>query len=128
MRELKVDTSQDLVTPDVLLALQLRTGNDPLFPRLRSFVCEGITEGFIPSIPLFLSPNIVNIRIQFVASSPTVMVASTIAQFSLLCPNLERITILLNNLPRDPVITEAVSEMLLACNRDTLLQFVVSSR
>lgn len=126
MRELKVDTSQGLVTPDVLLALQLRTGNDTLFPRLRTFACEGITEGFIPSISLFLSSKIVNIRIRFAAGSPTVMVASTIARFSLLCPNLECISILLSDLPRDPVITEAVSEMLLACNRDTLQRFMVN--
>jgi len=127
MRELKVDASQDLVTPDVLLALQLRAGNDHLFPRLRTFVCEGIAEGFIPSIPLFLSSNVVSIRIQFVASSPTVRVASTIARVSLLCPNLECITILIHNLPRHPFIAGAVSEMLLACNRDTLRQFMVNS-
>jgi len=68
MRRLEVDTSQDLVTPDVLLALQLRTGNEPLLPRLKAFVCEQMTEGFTPSIPLFLSPKTVEIRIKFVAT------------------------------------------------------------
>ena len=116
-----MDASLDLITPDVLLALQLRTGNEPLLPRLRSFRCKGVTEGFIPSIPLFLSSNTTDIVIRFALNSPAVMVASTVPRLSILCPNLERI--FLFDLPRDPAITEAVSEMLLACNRDTLREF-----
>ena len=42
-----------------------------------------------------------------------------------LCPDLERIT--LNHLPRDPIITETVSEMPLAYNRDVLQWFCVVS-
>ena len=122
-----MNTSQELVTPDVLLALQLRSGNDRLFPRLNKFACDGVNEGFIPSIPLFLSSKIVNIKIRFAAGSPTVMVASTIARLSILCPNLECVLVTLSDLPRDPVIIEAVSEMLLACNRDVLRLFVVNS-
>jgi len=54
-----------------------------------------------------------------------VVVASVIIRLSNLCPDLERVT--LNRLPKDLVITEAVSEMLLACNRDPLQQFLVNS-
>jgi hypothetical protein len=42
-----------------------------------------------------------------------------------LCPNLEHVTV--NAIERDPVITDAVSEMLLACNRDFLRTFKVDS-
>jgi len=54
-----------------------------------------------------------------------VAVATTIRRLSTLCLNLEWIT--LEDLPRDPIITEAVSEMLLSCNRDTLEEFFVDS-
>ena len=53
------------------------------------------------------------------------MIASMVSRFSTLCPDLECITIY--TLPRHPVITEAVSEMVLACNRDTLREFYVDS-
>jgi hypothetical protein len=83
---------------------------------------------FIPFIPLFLSPDTVEIKIEFVKlvdRPSTVMVASTISRLSTLCPDLE--SIVLNSLPRDSVITDAVSEMLLGCNRDTLQEFQVDS-
>ena len=48
-----------------------------------------------------------------------------ISKLSTLCPNLEDIT--LHGPPRDTVITDAVSELLLACNRDTLRTFQVDS-
>jgi len=125
MRELTVDTSKDPVTSDILFVLQLRTANEPFLPKLKNFECEEATEAFIPFIPIFLSRQTTWIDIGFTASSPMVMVASMITGLSTLCPDLECIT--LNNLPRDPVITEAVSEMLLACNQDTLRQFLVDS-
>ena len=53
------------------------------------------------------------------------MVASIISRLSTLCPDLE--SIYFNSLTRDPVITDAVSEMLLGCNRDTLRYFQVDS-
>ena len=48
-----------------------------------------------------------------------------IARLPMLCPDLEHITF--GDLPRHPVITKAVSEMLLACNPDTLQRFLVDS-
>ena len=123
-RKLKVDPSEDLVVSDVLFVLQLRTGNEPLLPGLEAFECGAASEAFVPFIPLFLSPRTVEIRIRFAASAPTVMVASTIARFSTLCPNIQ--SLILDPLPRSQVTTEAVSEMLLACNRGTLRVFCVN--
>ena len=125
MRKLKMDVSKDLVALDVLSVLQLRTGNESLLPGLRVFECEAVSEAFAPFIPLFLSPGTINIGIKFDENTPTVMVASTIAQFSTLCPNIR--SLLLDLLPNDQVIAEAVSEMLLACNRDALQVLFVNS-
>ena len=125
MRALKVDASQDLFAPEVLSALQLRTGNDPFLPRLCSCQCTEVTEQFIPFIPLLLSQQIENISVTFARTSPIVMVASTISRFPTWSPNIQRLY--LTHLPRNPLITEAVSEMVLACNRDTLRVFVVTS-
>ena len=118
-------TSEDPVSLDVILVLQLRTPGDPWLPRLKTFECEEATEAFVPFIPLLLSPKTTEIKIGFDKSTPTVVAASTIARLSKQCPNLESIT--LDDLPRDPIITEAVSEMLLACDRDTLQAFRVDS-
>ena len=122
---LVVGDSKDLVTSDVLSALQLRTGNEPLLPRLVTFECKAVSKAFIPIIPLFLSSRTVNIRITFSASASTVMVASTIARLSTLCPNIQ--FLVLYSLPKNQVITEAVSELLLSCNQDTLRLFLVDS-
>jgi len=78
----------------------------------------------MPFIPWFLSPRTVRIDIKFAANAPTVMAASTIAWFSTLCPDVQHLQ--LDCLPRNQVITEAVSEMLLACNRNTLQTFYVN--
>jgi len=125
MQKLSVDTSKDSITPDTLLVLQFRTVNDPWLPRLKSFECAEATEAFTPFIPLFLSPKTTRIDIRFAKGTPILAIGSMIKKFSPLCPDLESIT--LNDLPRDSAVTEAVSEMLLACNRDTLNSFCVDS-
>ena len=122
---LNVDTFDDSMTPEVLLALQLRTTNKPFLPRLKTFQCTDATEAFIPFIPLLLSPKTIEITIAFAQGSPTVAVASVISRFSSLCPDLEYIN--LTDLPKNSVITDAVSEMVLGCNRDCLRVFQVDS-
>ena len=125
MRNLRVDTSQDPpITSDILFVLQLHSANEPLFPKLKAFKCYA-NEVFDPFIPLFLSRETTSIDIGFAKGSPTLIVASVIARLSILCPDLEDIT--LGKLPRDPVIVEAVSEMLLGCNKDALRCFYVDS-
>lgn len=116
---------EDPVSSDVLLILQFRTVNDPWLPRLRVFECEEIMEELIPFVPLFLSPRTTKICFGFSRTFSTMAVASMIGSLSTLCPDLESIT--LEDLPSDPAITEAVSEMLLVCNQDTLQVFQVES-
>ena len=125
MLKLTVDTSKNPITPDTLLVLQFHTVNDPWLPRLKTFKCAEATEAFTAFIPLFLSPKTTAIDIRFVKGTPVLVIGFMIKRFSPLCPDLESIT--LNSLPRDLVVTEAVSEMLLACNRHTLKSFCVDS-
>jgi len=120
-----MDDSGDSIAPDVLLALQLRTGNEPLLPRLETFNCEAVSQALVPFIPLFLSSRTFRITIGFAAGAPTVMIASTIARLSTLCPDIR--SLLIVPLPSHQAITEAASELLLACNRDTLQFFLVDS-
>jgi len=116
---------EDYISSDIVPILELYAANDPWLPRLETFEFEGATEAFIPFVPLLLSPKTTEIYVQFVRGTSTMVVASMITGLSKLCPDLERIT--LRNLPRDPIITEAASDLLLACNRDTLQAFCVDS-
>ena len=125
MRKLKVDTSADPVSSDIIQALQPHIVNGPWLPRLKIFKCGEAIEAFIPCIPSFLSPQTTRIKIRFAEGSPAVVVASIISKFSTLCPNLERIALM--DLPRDSVIVDAVSEMVLGCNREVLREFEVDS-
>ena len=110
---LGVDVSRDLITSDVLLVLQLRTGNDPLFPKLGTFECEGATEAFIPLAPSFLSPKTTPTRIKFAVESLDPMIVRSPTS----CPHIKWLC--LYPLPRNPVIVEAVSEMLISRNQNT---------
>ncbi|KAF9786371.1 hypothetical protein BJ322DRAFT_1108227 [Thelephora terrestris] len=125
MRGLRLDSSEDPLTPEIFLALQLRTANEPFLPMLEAFECQQAEEEFIPFIPLVLSPRTRSIRISFADDTPSLAVASTISRFPMLCPQLERVII--ESLERDSVLTNAVSEMLLACNQDSLQVFEVDS-
>ena len=111
---------------EVFSALQLHAVNEPLFPNLGIIQLCPVGRELVPFIPLFLSPRTTVIDITFDESYlPKVMVALMIDTFPVLCPNLQRI--LLHFLPRDPMITAAVSRMLLASNRDALRSVRVDS-
>ena len=125
MRKLVVDAEEGPVTPVVLLTLPLHTANEHLFPKLESFKCEHTSEALIPLIPSFLSHKTTKIDIQFSISISAPTVASMIARLSKLCPDLKCITF--GPLPRDPAITEVVSELLLSRNQDSLQYFRVDS-
>ena len=125
MRSLKVNASKDLVTPNVFSTLQLHTGNNPLLPGLNSFECCDTTEAFTLLIPILLPPKVTFINIGFATNVPAVTIASVIVRLPILCPEVR--TLHLWSFPRSAVITEAVSEMVLSCNRNTLRAFWVFS-
>lgn len=113
-------------TAQLLSILQLCTTNEPLLPNLKRFRLWSTAGEFIPFVPLFLSPRTTVVDIEFKKSGlPKAKVASMLAAFPMLCPNLQKIT--LQSLPTDPIITVAVSNMLLASNRDNLRCFQVDS-
>jgi len=120
-----MDASEKPITPDILQVLQLRTANNPWLPGLREFTCYEVTAAFVPFVPLFLSPQTVEVFIVFAEDPPTAVVVSTISRLPTLCPDLKYIAFY--GLPRHPVITEAVSETLLACKRDTFQLFRANS-
>ena len=97
--------------------------NEPLLPNLRTLDLMGIK--FVRFIPLFLSPRTTSITLGFEFNDPEAIMASTITTLPTLCPDLREITLF--NLPRSPAITAAVSQMLLATNRNTLQEFYVYS-
>ena len=126
MRKFKDFGSLASLSSEEFLVLQRFGFNEPLLPNLKTLDLWHAKETSIPFIPLFLSPTITYIDIRFEKSYlPEGLVASIIAIFSARCPNLQHIG--LRNLPRDPMITTAVSELLLTTNRNTLQIFYVDS-
>ena len=125
MQELRQRGTRDSPSPEVFSVIQLWTINEPLFPNLKTLDLWGIKASFIPFVPMFLSPRTTTIELTFLSNLPKAMVASTITTLPRLCPNLQ--SILLGTLPRDPMITAAVSGMLLATDRNALREFDVNS-
>ena len=110
---------------EVLSVLQLYAANEPLFPNLKILDLWPYGNS-IPFIPLFLSPRTTVIIIRDLRSDlPKAVVASMIASFPTLCPNLQEIG--LDFLPSDPMITAAISGILLSNNRNALRCFRVDS-
>ena len=105
--------------------LHFRAFSEPLFPNLRSLELTCVAEDLIPFIPLFLSPRTTSVHLGCEREIPEVVIASMVITFPTLCPNLQ--SICLHSLLRDPVITAAVSEMLLTTNRNTLQKFNAES-
>jgi len=105
--------------------LQFRAFGEPLLPNLKSLTLAHVAEDLVPFIPLFLSPGTTSIDLGFKHGFPEVVAASVVTALPILCPDLQAIN--LNTLPRDSMTTAAVSEMLLATNRDTLQQLYLLS-
>jgi len=124
MRTLGAHGSLDGLSSETFSVLQHCAINRPLFPNLKTVRLWNIVGEFIP---LFLSPGTVGITISFDERSryPTATVASIIDTLPALCPNLQDITFY--SLPGDPIITAAVSGMLLASNRNVLRSIKVDS-
>ena len=108
-----------------IVSVLQRHANKPLLPNLKTLMLSDVVPAFLPLISLFLSPGTTDIDILFYTVRPgAAVVASTVTSLSTLCPNLQNIT--LHLLPRDPIITAAVSGMLLA-SRNTLQCFRTDS-
>ena len=126
MRVLTERGSLDALSWEVFSVLQPRTINDLLLPNLNTLSLSRIKESFIPFISLFLSPRIISIFLTFsVSDRLKPVVASIVTILPTLCPNLQEVSLPL--LPKDPMITAAVSEMVLATNRNTLKKLDVGS-
>ena len=124
MRKLGESGTTNVPSPEVLSALRRCAIDEPLFPNLEAIRLWNVAGGFIPFIPLFLSPGTVTISIKAIENLPTI-VASMITTIPTLCPNLRDIS--LDNLPGNPIISAAVSRMILASNRNTLRSLHVAS-
>ena len=127
MRNLELKSYQVPEILDLLLVQQSHITNDPWLPRLKGFRWDRVTEELIPLIPFFLSPRTtkINITMLFGKYVPAALIVPIITRLPTLCPDMDDIC--LGPLPNDPVITEVVSEMLLACKKDQLRTFRVDS-
>ena len=129
MRELELyGLHVDDLSSELLWVLQHCAANGPLLPNLKTLHLPRITGQFLPFIPLVLSPRTTTISIAFnepgAPDPPIAIVASTITTLPTLCPNLRKIELFC--LPRDPMITTAVSGMFLTSNRNILSIYVDS--
>ena len=112
------------LSSEVFSVLQSHTIDDPFLPNLNALSLSNIVGSFIPFISLFLSPRITSIRLTFAGSNYS---KATIAAMVASLPTLNLRAIIIHLLPRNPMITAAVSQMLLATNRNILQQFHVDS-
>ena len=124
MREFRECGASYDLTVEALPVLQLCAIDEPLFPNLETLNLWGIHKLFIPVIPLVLSPRVTSIILGFGLGSPDAILASTVSSFPKLCPESQVIRL---DFQGYPMITAAVSEMVLATNRNTLQEFDVQS-
>ena len=125
MRELREFITPDSPSPETFSVIQLCTINEPLLPNLKVLQLAGIEEWFIPLIPMFLSSRTTSIFLSFKSEPNPPTVASMITTIPALCPDLQVIS--LYPLSRDPIITAAISGMLLVTNQNTLQEVHVDS-
>ena len=111
---------------EVLSTIQLCTINESLLPNLKTLSLSEMEGSFIPYIPLFFSPRTTSIFLTlYEPDSSKALIASMVTALSILCPDLQVIT--LDFLLRDPMITAAVSGMLLDSNQNTLQELSLDS-
>ena len=105
--------------------LQSRAISEPLLPYLKSLTLTDIPENLISFVPLFLSPRTTSIYLGFERDVSSAAIASVATTIPILSPNLQSIRLRL--MRSDPMITTAVSGMLLAINGKGLQKFDVDS-
>ena len=120
IRELRGLGGQHVQSSELFSILERCAISEPSFPYLKTLELWRVTGKTIPFIHLILSPRTTIIKIGFIQPEcPTAMIASMVSAFPILCPNLQEIGF--DSIPRDPMITAAVSGMLLANNRKMVL-------
>ena len=124
MRELGNRGAPNALSFEVFSTIQGHTINEPFLPNLKSLSLWRIEGPFVPFIPLFFSPRTTSIFLPFKPDHPKAMVASVVTTLPTLCPDLQEIRL---SLPRDPIITAAVSGMVLVVNQNVLQVFHVDS-
>ena len=112
---------------EILSVMRQYTTNEPLFPNLEILHFYAADRKLVPLISMFLSPRTTTISIGFSECTHlhATMIASAITALPTLCPNLQKIS--LQSLPRDPVITTAISRMTLVGDWGALRSFWVDS-
>ena len=125
MRDLRQWDTPDSPSKETFSAIQLCIANEPLLPNLKTLTLAGVRGWFVPFIPLFLSPKTTSVFLSFKSTLPEVIVASMTTTLPTLCPDLKKIA--LYGLPKNSMITTAVSGMLLVTNRNNLHGFRVDS-
>lgn len=116
------------VSSQVLSVLQFHALSEPLLPNLRTLrlSSSSVTEELIPFLPLFLSARTTAIDLVFLGfNCHTTTTASMIMVFPTLCPDLHSIRLI--SLPKDPMITIAVSKLVLNAKQHTIREFLVDS-
>jgi hypothetical protein len=126
MRSFRGPGDPSFLCSEAFAVLQSCAINEPFLPNLK-YLHLWATGESIPFVPSFLSPATTTIEIEFMdhADRPNAVFASMITAIQTLCPNLQKIS--LRSLPRDPIITVAVSELVLTTNRGALRQLRVDS-
>ena len=127
IRNFRYRSTPKTLSPEVRSVMQLYTINEPLLPNLTTLDFLGVEGSFIPFIPSFLSPRIITISFSFETPRclPKSVIASLITKLPTRCPNLQDINLL--GLPRGPMVTAAVSDLIFATNRNALRGFCVDS-
>ena len=126
MREVRGEPLPDNLSSRVSSILQSLAFSEPLLPNLKTLRFWGDHGSSVSFIHLFLSPKTTTIYLGIWDLWPhKTATASMITTLSTSCPNLQEIV--LCHLPRDPIITTAVSELILTTNRNTLQSFCVDS-
>ena len=123
MQKLEECGTLNVLSPEVFSVMQPRTTNDPFLPNLNTLHLSMIEGPFVPFISLFLSPRTTSILLHFKFTLSKATVTSAVTTLPTL--NLQAISLYLHS--RDPTVAGAVSETVLATNRNTLQRFHLDS-